>query len=127
MLCAAVIFTSTPLSAFAQSSAHSAVQGSTEAERQAEEKPKPDLRASLAEATAKIRNEANGPRGFNRLEKDQLNPQNNAKRKPWYIRKNTILLAGFIVAMVGLALVVNHNYKPGAVSCYDDPSDLNCI
>ena len=128
LICAALLLATAPSKAFAQTLAQPAPTGGGQSSSDARAKPKPDLRATVAEVTAKSRAGAVAGRTSSGLRGGGWTPQTTAKPQSGLTRKQKVLLISIVVVLVGLAVVLAHNTeKGGHTFCDINPSDPDCI
>lgn len=102
LICAVMLLTTSPSKAFAQTLARPAPAGNGQNSSDGQVIPKPDLRAALAEVTARTKAGDSLEANIKRLNKEALNPQSQGG----YTKKQKILVIAIVAGLIVLAVVL---------------------
>ena len=126
LICAGMLLVSAPAKLLAQTMTQSAPAVSRAGDAGA--KPKRDLKAAMAEVTARSRAGRVTPADLKRFEREGPNPQNTAKNYGALTRKEKILIYSIVAGMIVLAVVLGiKTGKGGHAFCDTDPTDPDCL
>jgi hypothetical protein len=124
LICAVMLLVSAPAKLLAQTMMQPAPAVSRASDAGA--KPKRDLKAAMADVTAKSRVDAVTQADLKRFERE--GPQNTAKNYGGLTKKEKILIYSIVAGMVVLAVVLGiKTGKGGHTFCDSDPTDPECI
>jgi hypothetical protein len=127
-VCAGMLLASAPLKGFAQTMAPHESAGSGQDVKDAQAKPKSDLRIAIGDLTTKSRFDLMTEPNVKRLEREGPNPQNTARRDPAFTKNQKILVYSVVAGLIVLAVVLGiKTGKGGHTFCDSDPTDPDCL